>query len=379
MQRFYEETLKSLAEAKNDVCEVPRMALTSSAPQPEDKSQAGQALARSPRVRTSDQGALRLDRRLKRQLLRELHASVAAKSADADGDADNTRGAILLEIYALEIQMYGETKDNKKLREIYDKTLHVRSAVPHPRIMGIIRECGGKMHMSEKEWTKAQVDFFEAFRNYDEAGSTRRISVLKYLVLSHMLMASRVNPFDSQETAVYKNDPEIVAMTGVRANKAELKRRSCARLPREQRTRGREDHSRQPRNHHLGSFHPDPHCRRAAFAAHSVDRGHHQDVHADLARLPGSPARDSGRRGRRFGGRPSARRTRARQDRSSATDPDPRFPVRAGGGCADRRRASLDARRYASLDRWTNELRRLQNSLAAKLPQTGSSLPVEAW
>ena len=25
----------------------------------------------------------------------------------------------------------------------------MRSAVPHPKIMGIIRECGGKMHMSE--------------------------------------------------------------------------------------------------------------------------------------------------------------------------------------------------------------------------------------
>ena len=32
---------------------------------------------------------------------------------------------------------------------LYQRALKVRSAVPHPKIMGIIRECGGKMHMSE--------------------------------------------------------------------------------------------------------------------------------------------------------------------------------------------------------------------------------------
>lgn len=81
--------------------------------------------------------------------------------------------------------------------------------------MGVIRECGGKMHMAEKNWTAAQVDFFQAFLMYDEAGSPQRISVLKYLVLSHMLMGSEIDPFDSQETKPYKNDPQIVAMTNL--------------------------------------------------------------------------------------------------------------------------------------------------------------------
>lgn len=68
----------------------------------------------------------------------------------------------------------------------------MKSAIPHPRIMGVIRECGGKMHMSEGrfnrlsskilgEWEKAQEDFFEAFKSYDEAGSQQRIQCLKYI------------------------------------------------------------------------------------------------------------------------------------------------------------------------------------------------------
>ena len=50
------------------------------------------------------------------------------------------------------------------------------------------------------QWNRASEDFFDSFKNYDEAGSPQRIQVLKYLVLANMLTGSEVNPFDSQET-----------------------------------------------------------------------------------------------------------------------------------------------------------------------------------
>ncbi|KAL9119804.1 MAG: hypothetical protein Q9187_003645 [Circinaria calcarea] len=155
-----------------------------------------------------------LDRREYAQLVkkvRELHKACQKE----DGTDDPSKGTYSLEIYALEIQMYADTRNNKRLKALYQRALKVRSAVPHPKIMGIIRECGGKMHMSEgvENWKEAQTDFFESFRNYDEAGSLQRIQVLKYLVLTTMLMKSDINPFDSQETKPYKNDPRISAMT----------------------------------------------------------------------------------------------------------------------------------------------------------------------
>lgn len=42
-----------------------------------------------------------------------------------------------------------------------------------------------------------------------------RIQVLKYLVLAHMLTGNDVNPFDSQETKPYREDPNIIAMTSL--------------------------------------------------------------------------------------------------------------------------------------------------------------------
>ncbi|KAK4377840.1 hypothetical protein RND71_004136 [Anisodus tanguticus] len=108
------------------------------------------------------------------KILKELHRSCQK----ADGTDDGTQ---LLEVYAIEIQMYTETKNNKKL-----KALTIKSAVPHPRIMGIIRECGGKMHMAQRQWAEAATDFFEAFKNYDEAGNHRHIQCLNKIVFQEL-------------------------------------------------------------------------------------------------------------------------------------------------------------------------------------------------
>ena len=187
LQEFYETTLDALKDAKND-----RLWFKTN----------------------TKLGKLYFDRgeftKLSK-ILKQLHKSCQTD----DGTDDLKKGTQLLEIYALEIQMYTAQKNNKKLKKLYEQSLHIKSAIPHPLIMGVIRECGGKMHLREGEYEKSHTDFFEAFKNYDESGSVRRTTCLKYLVLANMLMKSGINPFDSQEAKPYKNDPEILAMTNL--------------------------------------------------------------------------------------------------------------------------------------------------------------------
>lgn len=57
----------------------------------------------------------------------------------------------LLELYSFAIQLYTLTDDLKKVRFYYEKTLKINSAIPHPRILGVIKECGGKMLMRESK------------------------------------------------------------------------------------------------------------------------------------------------------------------------------------------------------------------------------------
>lgn len=142
------------------------------------------------------------------RVLADLHKSCQLE----DGTADAKKGTQQLEICALEIQMYTKQKNFKKLKDLYESSLNYKAAIPRPYDAGIIRECGGKMHMRDGQWSAAHTDFFEAFKSHDESGSQRRIGCLRYLVLANMLMESTINPFDSQEAKPYKEHPEIVAM-----------------------------------------------------------------------------------------------------------------------------------------------------------------------
>ena len=204
LQNFYETTLEALKDAKNERLWFKTM---------------------------TKLGKLYFDREEFNKLARILK-QLRQSCQTVDGEDDLKKGTQLLEVYALEIQMYTAQKNNKKLKALYDQSLHIKSAIPHPLILGVIRECGGKMHLREGEFEKAHTDFFEAFKNYDESGSPRRTTCLKYLgilkslmpcrvllfsilVLANMLMKSGINPFDSQEAKPYKNDVEILAMTNL--------------------------------------------------------------------------------------------------------------------------------------------------------------------
>mmetsp|Transcript_65473 Transcript_65473/g.116514 ORF Transcript_65473/g.116514 Transcript_65473/m.116514 type:complete len:452 (-) Transcript_65473:25-1380(-) len=146
-------------------------------------------------------------------VLKTILSELKGWCKDAEGAYDVKKGTQLLTVYSLEIQMHTELNDYKTLKTLYNESLQVESAIPPPRILGIIRECGGKMFMRQGNWEEANSAFFQAFKNYDEAGHPRRIQCLKYLVLANMLASSNINPFDSTEAKPYKNDAEIVAMT----------------------------------------------------------------------------------------------------------------------------------------------------------------------
>ena len=149
------------------------------------------------------------------QVLRDLLTTQEQNTANSMSDVGNSSNTQSIEIYALQIQLYSRQKDNKKLREVFNKAMAVRGGIPHPRTLASIQELGGKMHMQAKEYEAAGKTFFQAFKSYDEAGDQSRLRCLKYLVLASMLHASSINPFDSQEARPYRDDPEIAAMTNL--------------------------------------------------------------------------------------------------------------------------------------------------------------------
>mmetsp|Transcript_264 Transcript_264/g.832 ORF Transcript_264/g.832 Transcript_264/m.832 type:complete len:465 (-) Transcript_264:1292-2686(-) len=175
---------------------------------------------RAPRART--RLLLRLANvLLARESFDELRVALAELRKEMEEDGEGGAGASMvaaqspsqaLEVFALEIQLYTATGEVSLLKPTYQQAREVKAAIPAPRIVAVVHECGGKMWFREKAWQAAYDAFFEAFRNYDEAGSARRIDCLKYLVIASLLMGSDIDPFEETRAKSHKDDPEIAVM-----------------------------------------------------------------------------------------------------------------------------------------------------------------------
>lgn len=127
-----------------------------------------------------------------------------------------TRNAYSLELIAAEIVVYSHDDDANeqlaknllKLNGFYRRAMKITTAVTHPRIMGIIRQCGATIQFYRGNYEGARIELYESFKNYDEAGSSEKRKILKYLALCSLLTENQFNPFESQETQTYAQLPE---------------------------------------------------------------------------------------------------------------------------------------------------------------------------
>ena len=97
---------------------------------------------------------------------------------------DIKKGNLLLEVFALEIQMCIERKETRRMKEVFSLTKKFSSVIEDPRVVGIIKECGGKMYMSEKRWDAALGEFKESFERLVECGDPQAPTLLKYVILA---------------------------------------------------------------------------------------------------------------------------------------------------------------------------------------------------
>lgn len=121
-----------------------------------------------------------------------LSCTGAVAAAGCGGDDAKGKATQLLDVYALKIQMLAAaqgaqirsavlavidvtrplaaTADFKALAAAHAQAVAVmRSAVPHPAILGVIHECGGRLRMPDRRWEDARVEFLAAFKA-SEAG-----------------------------------------------------------------------------------------------------------------------------------------------------------------------------------------------------------------
>lgn len=116
-----------------------------------------------------------------------------------------------LEIIAGEIEYLFKMKelDIPKLTNLYKQSSKFTTAVTHPKILGVIKECGARVQFFRENYEKARAEFYESFKNYDEAGAIAKNKILKYLALCSLLCNNDLDPFQSQETQTYAQFTEF--------------------------------------------------------------------------------------------------------------------------------------------------------------------------
>ncbi len=129
---------------------------------------------------------------------------------------DQSKSNLLLEVFALEIQLCAAVKNNGRMKQVYGQAQKLNSVINDPRVTAIIRETGGKIFMSEKKWSSALDELFESFKSYQESGNPRARLILKYVILASILATSDINYADTREAKVYMEDKQIVAITQLR-------------------------------------------------------------------------------------------------------------------------------------------------------------------
>lgn len=141
--------------------------------------------------------------------LDECSLLIAAINSKLESSSELTQNSYILDIIAAEIEYTFRTDINLvRLSHLHRKASSVSSTITHPRVMGVIRECSATIHFYRKNFETARVEFYECFKNYDEAGSDAKKKILKYLSLCLLLTENEVNPFESQETQSYASLPE---------------------------------------------------------------------------------------------------------------------------------------------------------------------------
>jgi COP9 signalosome complex subunit 2 len=126
------------------------------------------------------------------------------------GEDDIAKGGQLFDVFKLKFPMLASQRRTKEMKREYKRAVELSTkVVADGRVMGLIREEGGKMHLAEGQWKTAYEDYFEAFKCYEEMGDSRRLSCLKMLVLANMLDESEIDPFAAPEAQPYVVVPSL--------------------------------------------------------------------------------------------------------------------------------------------------------------------------
>lgn len=162
-------------------------------------------------------GAIRLGRTLIDTKEYEKAIQVVQAQLDSivtlEEAADVQRAALIAEMNALLLEAHFYCSHFQQVKAIYWEFVKYKSSsLVHPLIVAQMAEFYGRVMLHQDNHKEAVSCLFESFKSYDETGSVRKMTVIVYLLLAQALLNPDVDPFGSQELAVYKANQQIQSL-----------------------------------------------------------------------------------------------------------------------------------------------------------------------
>lgn len=126
-----------------------------------------------------------------------------------NGKEDPMRSHLLVDIYAIQIQIFEKENDTRQLQRIFGCIDFAERSISNNKVNAIVMFALGKVQMIDGQYVNATINFLTAFKSFNDFGSDAKFDALKYYVLGHMLQQSKVDVFQDEDIKQYK-DTEIL-------------------------------------------------------------------------------------------------------------------------------------------------------------------------
>jgi COP9 signalosome complex subunit 2 len=155
---------------------------------------------------------------LEKKMYKELDklANELKDSMRGPGGAYDEKKGSPFEVLALQMQMYIEMKDIKKLKELDSETVGLSGVVTDAKVNAMLKECNAIILLSERNWEEAQASLLESFKSYQQMANSKAKQILKVLLVTSMVSGSEIDPMTLTESKVYQDDSEIQPLARLR-------------------------------------------------------------------------------------------------------------------------------------------------------------------
>lgn len=98
--------------------------------------------------------------------------------------------------------------------QLYEKYLKIKGVRLNNRQAGDVKFVEGLLKLKDRNFVKAKEDFYEAFKKFDDIGFSKRVEVVPYFVVSHMLIKSEtvIDVFSTPSINSQSNHPTILPL-----------------------------------------------------------------------------------------------------------------------------------------------------------------------